>query len=405
MTRYLLLFIFTIINLSLTAHPYAEVDRAIDSAICARYFPGAQLVVGNKEGILYSRSYGYLDYSNSTPVDATTLYDLASCTKILATTLAIMRLYDEGRVGLDMQVGAIIPEAKDEPYTDVTIRELLNHDSGFKAGVGVVHELVKEEGHEWVYNSRYLHSHRRKGDIQLRKNLFLDSRFKIKLDSMISAAYLPELRSTYRYSDLNFYLLQRIIEQIVPISFERYIENIYKEMRVTNLDFNPMNWSKIDHIAPTEYDPILRQDTIRGVVHDEFAFVQGGVCGNAGLFGTASSVAKICAMFIRSGVDYNGNTILKSSTIEEFTQAKHFRTGEIYGLGFNKVDPEKTPYSEQSYGHSGFTGTYFWVDPECDIYMVLLTNRINPTRMNQSLNADYRAYMWSLVAKLSEVKD
>ncbi len=404
MIRCTLLFILIIINFPLSAHPYQEVDCAIDSAIQARYFPGAQLVVGSREGIRYSRSYGYLDYSNRTPVDATTLYDLASCTKILATTLAIMRLYDEGQVSLDMQIGTILNEAKDEAYADVTIRELLNHDSGFRAGVGVVHELVKEENHEWVYNSKYLHSTRHKGDIQLRKNLFLDSRFKIKLDSMISAAYNPEFRSTYRYSDLNFHLLQRIIEQLAPVPFKEYIERIYKEMGVKNLNFNPMNWSKMERIAPTEYDPILRQDTIRGVVHDEFAFVQGGVCGNAGLFGTASSVAKICAMFIREGVDYRGKTILNASTIEKFTRAKHYRTGEIYGLGFNKVDPEKAPYSELSYGHSGFTGTYFWVDPERDIFMVLLTNRINPSRSNQSLNADYRAYMWGLVSKLSSVE-
>ncbi len=426
----LLLSLFVSLSSTIQAQNFSleAVDSYIDSAINNRYFPGAQLVIGNREGVFYSKAYGYLDYTKKTPVDESTLYDLASCTKVLATTLATMTLIEEGRISLETKIADVIEGADTMEYADVKVKNLLYHESGFKPGVGVSTSLVrsadkdipllarsKSETNPYLfdtryyvaknitYDSTYVHGFSGRGGVRIDKNHFLDlENYRIKLDSMVSAAYNPKRRGYYSYSDLNFYFLQKIIEKTTSMSLDNYIKSIYTKMNISGLGFNPKKWYSVDKIAPTEYDPLLRRDTVRGVVHDELAFVQGGVSGNAGLFGSAQSVAQICGMFLRGGTDYNGNKVVNNSTIDLFTRPKRYSSGAVHGLGFDKLDPDKFPYPRESYGHTGFTGTYFWIDPTSDLYVILLTNRINPSRTNRNLNGEYRSKMWEMIENINQ---
>lgn len=371
MIRHATLIISLLITLSSYAHPFEEVDHYINSAIAGSYFPGAQLIVGNKEGVIYSQSYGYLDYELTSSVSDSTIYDLASCTKPLATTLAIMKLYDQRAINLNTRVGNTLERYRNSPFAEVRLRELLRHDSGFAPVIPV--------------------------NCMLNRERELDSLFGARLDSLINIAYIPTQRGKHIYSDINFYLTGLIVEHITGATLREYTAKIYEDMGIENLDFNPLEWYDIDNIAPTEFDPIIRHDTIRGVVHDEFTYAIGGVCGSAGLFGSAKSVAEVCGMFLRGGVDYRGHRVLKASTIDRFSRAKQFRTGGVFALGFNKINPKKMSYPANSYGHTGFTGTYFWIDPKEDVFVILLTNRVHPTRENRQLNSQWREYMWELI--------
>ncbi len=409
-------------TLSLSPQTVDSLDTYVKGAIEDHYFPGAQLVVGNSDGVVYSQSYGYLDYSNKVPVDSATLYDLASCTKVLATTLAIMTLVDQRQLSLKSKVGKFLEGGDTLAYANVRIRNLLYHNSGFRAGVGVARSLVNSAdesiplmvnkrsdtnpyiydndyfvARDIIYDTTYVTPHGR--GVQITNGAYLTLDYHTKLDSMVCAAYDPKQEGVYAYSDLNFYILGKVIKYVTDLSLSEYVDSIYRRMSIRNLGFNPLSWHDIENIAPTEYDPLLRRDTVRGVVHDELAFVQDGVCGGAGLFGSAEGIAPICGMFLRGGVDYYGNDIVNTSTVSQFARAKRFKGGGIHGLGFDKVDPTKMPYPIESYGHAGFTGTYFWVDPTQNLYVILLTNRIHPTRVNRKLNGEYRAKLWEIICR------
>ncbi|MFI3285279.1 MAG: serine hydrolase [Rikenellaceae bacterium] len=402
-----------------------SLDSFINKAINEHYFPGAQLVIGDSKGVIYSQSYGYLDYNHSQKVDSTTLYDLASCTKVLATTLGVMTLIDEGKLSLQTRIDEVIDVVDTLQFRDVTVAELLYHNSGFLPGVSIGPSLVrttdenipvfarrKSEDNpyiydnyyyapkEIIYDSTYISHQAGEEQIAITNGLYLNKSYHSKLDSMISAAYRPKLRGVHKYSDLNFYILKKIIENRTNTSLDSLTTQIYNKMHLSNIGFRPLDWSPVEKISPTEYDVLLRRDTIRGFVHDELACIEGGVGGNAGLFGAANSVAQICNMFLRGGLDIHGDRIIKSETLKEFTQIHRSPTGSTFGLGFTKIDSDKLPYPPESYGHTGYTGTFLWVDPTKDLYLVLLTNRVYPTRTNRKFDSKYRAQVWEYATRI-----
>ncbi|MFI3264599.1 MAG: serine hydrolase [Rikenellaceae bacterium] len=407
-------------------------DNFINDAVNDGYFPGAQIVVGNKSGVIYSNTYGYMDYSNSKAVTDETLYDLASCTKVCATTLSVMRLVDQGQLSLEAQLGDLLEFPDTIQFKNVKVKELLYHTSGFLAGVPVAKSLMvtrsedipilsrrktKDNPYHFdtkyysakdiIRDSIYISRDADKNKVRIATDLYLDRSYYVKLDSMVWAAYRDKQRGRHVYSDLNFYLLQKIVEKITSTSLDQYTNEIYKEMKLTDIGFNPLEWSEIERITPSEKDVMLRRDTIRGFVHDDLACIQGGVCGNAGLFSTANSVAQICGMFLRDGIDYNGNRIIDSATIQKFAKIEHSPyNSSVYGLGFTKIDSKDRPYTPESYGHSGYTGTYLWIDPTKDIYVVILTNRTYPSRTNKKFNPEFRSKMWEVVMQSfsSEIK-
>ncbi len=400
-------------------------DRFINKAIEDGFFPGAQLVVGNKNEILYSNTYGYMDYSKQVPVTDSTLYDLASCTKVCATTLSVMRLIDEGQLSVETPIAEILEFPDSIQFGAVKVKELLHHTSGFLAGVPVAASLMqpasedvslfarrKSEANPYhfdtsyysakdiIRDSIYISESEGENRIKISRELYLDKSYYTKLDSMVWAAYRPKQRGRHVYSDLNFYLLQQIIEKITKTSLDKYASEVYDKMELTDIGFKPQEWSSIERICPTECDVMLRRDTIRGFVHDDLACVMDGVCGNAGLFSTATSVAKICGMFLREGVAYNQERIVTSQSVKAFSKiVRSPYNSSVYGLGFTKIDSKTRPYTADSYGHSGYTGTYMWIDPSKDIYVVILTNRTFPSRTNKNFGPDFRSDMWEVAMK------
>lgn len=388
---------------SLSQSARAEIDRMMNSAIQEGAFPGGQLVVGDSSGIVYSNAYGYTDYSKRERVTSDMVYDLASCTKVLSTTLAIMKLVDSGALTLDAKVGDLISRYSDAPFRDLTLKQLLRHSTGFKPVLPVVFSLVhaadstttllksrRDSLHPFIYDrglwsageiaydTTYVSSTPREGYTKVTDKIFLAPCYSERVDTMVYVAFVEERVGSYKYSDVNFLLLQQMVECAAMQPLDNFVAEIYRSMGVDNIGYMPQRWTSIDKIPPTECDMLFRRDTVRGYVHDEMASALGGVAGHAGLFASAESVAALCAMFLRGG-EYNGERIIEEETLELFTSES--LGGKVFrGLGFDKMNPDTTPYSGKSYGHSGFTGTYFWCDPESNRYLVILTNRVHPTR-------------------------
>lgn len=402
-----------------------SLDTFINGAIKEHYFPGAQLVIGNSKGVIYSQSYGYTDYNRTRKIDNSAIYDLASCTKVLATTLSVMRLIDEEKLTLTTRLDEVLDLADTLQFGDLTMAELLYHNSGFLPGVSIGPTLVKSTDEtipifsrdktdnnpycydinyyaakDIIYDSLYISHEAGNNKIKIANNLYIDKSYHTKLDSMICAAYRPTQRGRHRYSDLNFYLLQKVIEKRTSSPLDSLTNELYGEMQLSNIGFLPTKWSDMERICPTEYDVLLRRDTIRGIVHDELACIQGGVGGNAGLFGAAEDVAQICNMFLRNGLDSYNKRIINAETLKEFTKFRRNSSGSTFGLGFTKIDSKKLPYKPESFGHTGYTGTFMWIDPTKDIYVVLLTNRVHPTRTDKKYDSKYRARIWELAIQL-----
>ncbi|MFI3315727.1 MAG: serine hydrolase [Rikenellaceae bacterium] len=430
MTKNLLLIFLTCIltlnsfatNKTLKKSSIKTIDSCMNAAIKEHIFPGAQMIVGNKEGVIFNQNYGNLDYTNNETVNDQTLYDLASCTKIFATTLAVMRLIDEQKLSLTTKISDVIEGADTMPYARVMIKDLLYHGSGFSPTVSVARSLVKSANEkiplisttktannpycfdtkqyickDIAYDTTYLTTSKLPGSIKISSSLYLKEGYKLKLDTMINEAYNIKKYGYYSYSDLNFYFLQKIIEATTACSINEYVQSIYEQMGIKNIGYNPLSWSESDMIAPTEYDVLFRRDTLRGIVHDEMACIQGGMAGHAGLFASATTLSELCQMFINNGVAANGERIISTETLATFTKVKTYASGVVRGLGFDKMNPTKTSYTSASYGHTGYTGTYFWIEPNQDFYVILLTNRVHPTRANKKLTANFRSFLWEVV--------
>ncbi len=397
----------------------SSVDELINQAIAQRVFPGAQLVVGDSRGVIYSRTYGYQDYSKKRKVEADDLYDIASCTKIMASTLAVMKLVGEGVLHLKDSIAGLLPEYQGTTVSSLTLAELLKHTTGLKPVIPVVQRLVKpEEGtlfsakktesHPYqydrnlyackktCYDTAYLSPEPCPGFHPVTDCLYASDSIVQLVDSMVLAAHNPARRGRYLYSDLNFYFVQKMVEAVTGESLDAYVRRIYDRMDIHNIGYNPVKWKPKEKIVPTEYDCLLRKDTLRGYVHDEFAWIRGGVSGNAGLFADASSLGVVCRMLLDSG-RYDSVPIIRPEVIEQFTKPQLSGDKVCRGFGFAKQPPQTTEYGPESYGHTGFTGTFFWVDPERDIYVVLLTNRVYPSRSNKQFDSSFRRELWAKI--------
>lgn len=397
-----------------------KIDLYLTRGVNIKAYPGAQLVIGTKSGTLYSHNYGKFTYDNSRNVTDSDLYDLASCTKIMSTTLGLMRLVSNNKLSLDATLGALVPRYNNTQVSHLTLKSLLTHTTGMKAFIAISRMVVepadstiklftykKDEAHPYLvdintyaarnirYRSEYITTTPDSTTKPISGRLFINPCFNSVLDTAVINAYNPLRSGKYRYSDLNFYFLQQIIEQQTGTTLDKYVATIYDELNIQDIGYNPLEWKPKSYIAPTEWDGMFRRDTIQGYVHDEFAAALGGISGNAGLFSNASSMGVICQMFLNRGF-YNGKQIIRPEVVDLFTKSQIPGSSVFRGLGFDKQNPAGSPYSSASYGHTGFTGTYFWVDPELDIYVILLTNRVYPTRTNKILNGDFRKELWTM---------
>lgn len=394
-------------------------DSSFNAAIAKGFFPGAQLVIGNRDGILYEKTYGYHDYSKKEVVKKEDVYDMASCSKVLGTTVGVMKLVGEGKISLQDRLGELLPQFAETPIRDLTLLELMTHTTGMVAFVPFYQQLVETTdgspmfskdssanyplrfGDVFVYkgmkyNDRYISTEPREGYVLIADNLYLNPEYYPEMDKQICKSQTRP-RGKYLYSDLNLILTQRMLEKVAGTTLDKYTADIYRQMGLKHIGYKPLEWTVLGNTIPTEEDNLFRRRTIQGYAHDEGAAILGNVAGHAGLFSNAEDAGSICRMLLNKGM-WNGKQILKPEVIAEF-MSMPLKDKEVYrGIGFDKRKPGNGVYDESSSGHTGFTGTFFWLDTEKDIYVVILTNRVHPTRNNNLLSSDdFRSKIWKYV--------
>lgn len=330
-----------------------KIDSIAQKGITEKAYPGCQVLIAKDGKIIYDKNFGYHTYDNQKEVTSNTLYDIASLTKVMATTIAVMRLYEENKIKLDAQISDYIPELKKMEVGKLTIKELLSHYTTLPATYPFAQKKLKG------------------------KNIHQAILKEMK--------HVPLRQKKYTYSDLNFLLLQYAIENITNEGLDEYVQReFYSKMNLQNTTFNPLlNGVNQENIAPTENDTVTRKELIWGQVHDPLAYLNNGVCGNAGLFSTAEDLFKICQMLLNKG-EFEGVRYLNSATIDVFNKRYFADLGIRRALGFDKpLIKDKSSHcsqyaSQQSFGHSGFTGTYIWIEPKNNTIVIFLSNRVYP---------------------------
>lgn len=397
-----------------------QIDSMIYAELNQQAFPGATFVCGTADKILYAQNYGFLDYSQTVPVDNNTLYDVASCTKVLATTFVLMHLYDQGLVQLDQRLGSLLPQFSNTPIQNLTITELLTHTSGLRLMV-IYPELIhpangtrlfsnhRSEQYPYlvdrnlymvrdiVFDSTYLSTVPQATYRKVTDSLWINPAFDTVIQRKIIQSYRPERRGRYLYNDSNMYLLRLIAEHLTHKKLDRLAAELFGTLHCDQTGFRPLEWYPRDQIAPTEEDYLMRRYRLQGYVHDELAAVSDGIGGNAGLYSTGRDMARFCQLLLNNG-SYNNQQIIDSTTIDLFTSSLLVNKGIYRGLGFDKRGPSSGFGGTNSFGHTGFTGTIFWIDRDKQLFMVFLSNSIHPTRTNKRLSdSQLRLKLWKVL--------
>ena len=397
--KILLLLILFVSKVQSQTSKSEKIDSLINSSITLKNFPGAQLFVKFKDSIIINKSYGFHTYDSIIKVKQKHVYDLASLTKVLASTFSIMKLYDEDKLQLEDKVSDYFPELKRSNKKNTTIFQSLSHTSGWIPYISHQNFIKKRNGN--LKKSIVRTKIDKRFSIKMNNNLFLKNTYSKKLFKRIKKSKLNRI-DTYDYSGLFFFYVPNLIYKMTGYSFENYFKNTFINKKEIALTFNPTKVFSKDKIVPSEYDSIFRKGLIHGFVHDEAASFMGGVSGNAGLFGNAEGVGSLLS-FLESN-----STMFKQSTIQKFTSYAFENSQIRRGLGFDKPYsnndygeyPNKN-LSKTSFGHTGFTGTMFWVDPEKKLTIVLLTNRVYPSRKNESFYTnDVRSKLIDLLIKI-----
>jgi CubicO group peptidase (beta-lactamase class C family) len=350
-----------------------RVEEYVASQVVSAY-PGAVVAVGRHGRLALLAAVGHYSDGDERPVEPETVYDLASLTKVIGLTTACMILVQEGTLDLDAPAQRYVPEFRGPDKEKITIRLLLTHSAGLAADLP----------------------------------LFDSTRSRAAALTMVDTAPLLSAPGTnFVYSDLSAIVLMQVVERITGQSLDAYLEaRVFGPLGMTATRFNPPpSW--LDHIAPTELDTMFRHRLLRGEVHDESAARLGGVSGNAGLFSDAPDLARFATwlMGVRSGALRPGVNPpgLDSGTVVRFTTRQNIPLGSSRALGWDT--PSDSGYSSagsilsrRSFGHTGYTGTSIWMDPENDLFVILLTNRVNPTRANIKI-LQVRATVADLVAE------
>ena len=365
----------------------SKIDSVINDAIARKAAPGMALLVVKNNRIIMEKTYGNMSYTGSGKMTQETVFDMASVTKICATTLSVMKLYDEGRIDLDKTLGDYIPWTKNTNKEGLRIRDILLHEAGLKAWIPFYKEIADSTSMKALPG--YFSKKQDNGfGIKVDDSLYMLTAWRDTMISRILTSPL-EKKKTYIYSDNDFIFLGELVKSISGLSLEQYAwKFFYAPLGLRSTGFNPTGFMSKQTIAPTEQDPYFRERLVQGYVHDPGAAMFGGVSGHAGLFSNAYETAVLMSVVMNGG-KLNGKRFFSDSTVKLFTayQSEISRRG----LGFDKPEKDnisrKSPYpalavSLSTFGHTGFTGTCTWADPARGIVFVLLANRVHPTASN-----------------------
>ena len=369
---------------------HQTLDSIIQTGIDSAAFPGAQLLVIHKGKSIFDKTFGHHTYDKIRPVQAKDLYDLASVSKTTTGTLALMYLYDKGLFDLDGLWQDDFPSFKNSNKANLDFRSVLAHQARLIPYITFWAKAKRKNGKfKWrTFKSKPS----KRFPIKITDKLYLHRNYKKKMYNGIKKSNL-RADTSYKYSGLSFLLYPDLIKEKTGQSFDTFLYNtFYKPIGAERLVFTPTKYFPLSEIVPTEVDTFFRQQLVHGTVHDENAAMLNGISSNAGLFGNAHDLGKLLQLFLNKGT-YGDRRYLKASTIEEFTRCQFCEEGNRRGLGFDKPLIEydaKAAYiaksaSPESYGHSGFTGTFYWVDPIADLIVIFLSNRVYPTRASRKL--------------------
>jgi beta-N-acetylhexosaminidase len=372
----------------ISSESLASIDSIAMEGIAAKAYPGCQVLFAIDGKVFYQKSFGHFRYDDSTKVINDDLYDLASVTKVAGTTLAIMKLYEDGKISLDEKLVRYLPGVKGSDKESLTIREIMAHQAGLQSWIPFYLRTLKNgKPDSSIYRSISSENfpYRVAENIYIRKD-YHDSIYKY----IIATPLLPTRE--YKYSDMGFYLLKMIVERISGQTQDAYLrKTFYDPMGLTTMGYSPRDRFPVSRMAPTENDVVFRRQVLQGDVHDPGAAMLGGVAGHAGLFSGSNDLAVLLQMLVWHG-EYGGKQYLLPSTVKEFTRVQYPGNRNRRGLGFDKPlnnfipdGPSCQSASPQSFGHSGFTGTYIWADPENGLVYVFLSNRVYPDASNQKL--------------------
>lgn len=368
-----------------------KATQIIQKAMLDEAMPGTQLLIAKNGKIVWEQNLGFTDYVKKYSVNAKTIYDVASLTKVVATLPAIMWLYERDSIKLEAKASDYLPELKGTNKENLILKDILTHQAGLIAYLPHYERtLLNDKRLNPAFYSKFKTA---QYTLPVAEGIFAinsleDSLWKWTVESDLLKKDSITGNYKYEYSDLGSYILKRIAEKILREPIENFVEReLFKPLGMNQTCFNPLSKFKKEQIAPTETDTYFRNQTIQGFVHDQGACMTGGVGGHAGLFSTATDLSKYLQMLINGGT-YGGRRYFKQTTIDLFTK-KQFNNNHR-GLGWDKVDAGKNnSYApelaslEFSFGHSGFTGCAVWVDKEKDLLMILLSNRIHPSVDNK----------------------
>ena len=388
-------------SVGIDAQRLHKIDSVATYAISEHMTPGIQLLVARKGKVIYEKSFGHHTYEKTTKVTFNDMYDVASLTKILATLPLLMELVDSGVIRLDSTLGELLFSYKNTNKEAITIQEMLSHFAQLKPWIPFyisTLDSVTQKRNPKFYRKKQS----KKFSIKIDDQLFLRTNFTDSIHKHIIDSELLEEKK-YRYSDLPYYILKLIIEKHHKLSLDALVQqHYYRSIGANYSSYRPLNTFNKNQIIPTEIDDYFRYKTVHGNVHDMGAAMQGGVGGHAGLFSNANDIAKLMQMYLQEG-EYGGKRYFSTDTFRLFNPCHYCDQDNRRGVGFDKPQLEDEGptcgcLSMTSFGHSGFTGTYAWADPEEEIVYVFLANRTYPeSGANRLLKENIRTEIQRLI--------
>lgn len=370
----------------------SKIDSIVGVGLVAKAYPGCVVMAARNGVVVFQKAYGYQTYDDRIAVRENDLYDLASITKISSTLAGLMLLNTEGKFSPDKTLGYYLPDFRKTNKGNIGMRDFLTHQAGLTPFIQFWKETVKKDGKfkprtfSYEYGKRY--------PFEVAQGLYIFKNYRRKMFNEIKKSPLGE--NKYVYSDLTFIIAPEIIENLTGQKWYNFVtDSIYKKIGAVEMGFNPYKRFPMSRIVPTEYDSLFRKQQLQGTVHDEAAAMQGGISGHAGLFSDANDLMKLMELYRRMG-EYGGDQIISKNVMEDYTKVQFPGNNNRRGLGFDKPLlnnsqlSQKDSYptksaSPESFGHSGYTGTFVWVDPVSEISYVFLCNRVYPTRKNEEL--------------------
>ena len=374
-------------ELNIKSEDIGKIDSLAKNFIKQGAFPGCVVLVAKDQKVFYNKAFGKHTYNGDRKEEADDIFDIASVTKIMASTISLMKLNSEGKFDVNGKLEDYLPELKGTNKGNLKNIDILTHQARLQPWIPFFKKTLQGTGYvDGIYSTTKTGEFTLKvaEDMYMRQS-YVDTMYKAIIESPLIG------ESGYKYSDMGYYLYKKIIEKETGMSLPDYLNaSFYRPLGLETMGFNPLERFEKDRIVPTENDKIFRHQQIQGYVHDQGAAMLGGVCGHAGIFADANDLAIVLQMLLNNGV-YGGKRYLNEDVVKEYTKCQ-FCKNNRRGIGFDKPAPSGDPgptcdcVSMASYGHQGFTGTQVWADPENGLIYIFLSNRVFPDADNKKIN-------------------